>query len=128
MVSSYASAIESLQSLADYLDDVSVIDKAVIVMRAERDALVFNDIYKAAQLAEAQGRKKRALDLYISAVFWLQKDGTPDTYQTEMLASAERQIERLGGGPGRAHHRMTETGRARDGADRRCHNVKGFGW
>lgn len=99
MVGPYAKAIANLQGLVDLLDDTSLIDKAVIVMRAERDALVFEDFYRLAQLAEQTGRKNKARDLYIEAVFWLRKDGTPDAYQEEKIALAEAQIERLGGRP-----------------------------
>lgn len=99
MAGPYARAIAELQELTDLLDDTSLIDKAVIVLRAERDALVFEDFYRQAQLAEQQGRKNRARDLYIEAAFWLRKDGTPDAYQSDKIELAEKQIERLGGRP-----------------------------
>ncbi len=99
MVGPYAKAIQKLQGLIDLVDDATVIEKAVVVMRAERDALVFEDFYRLAQLAEQTGRKNRARDLYIEAVFWLRKDGTPDAFQEDKIAMAEAQIERLGGRP-----------------------------
>lgn len=99
LMTPYGNAVETLQDLMDLVDDVSVIEKAVVVLRAERDTLVFEDVYRSAQLAEQQGRKNRARDLYIEAVFLLTKDGTPDTYQTDKIALAEKQIERLGGRP-----------------------------
>ncbi|WP_439574400.1 hypothetical protein [Phreatobacter sp.] len=95
----YARAIERLQALKDIVDDASVIEKAVIVLRAERDALVFEDFVRQARLAEQQGRAGRARDLYIEAVFWLRNDSTPDAYQADRIAQAEEQIERLGGRP-----------------------------
>jgi hypothetical protein len=81
------------------LDDASAIDRAVTVLRAERDALVFEDLFRQAQLAEQQGRKSKARDLYVEAVFLLRRDGTPDTDQAERITLAETQIERLGGRP-----------------------------
>ena len=99
MTGPYAKAIAGLQELTELLDDASVVEKAVIVLRAERDALVFEDLFRNAQLAEQQGRKKRARDLYIEAAFWLRKDGTPDEYQTQKIELAETQIHRLGGRP-----------------------------
>lgn len=97
MAGSYSKAISRLQDLAGHVDDASVIEKAVIVLRAERDGLVFEDLVRQAQLAEQQGRKNRARDLYIEAVFQLRKDGTPDAYQNDKIELAEKQIERLGG-------------------------------
>ncbi len=99
VISTYGKAVSALQDLMDLMDDTTLIDKAVLVLRAERDALVFEDVYRSAQLAEQQGRKNRARDLYIEAVFLLKKDGTPDTYQTDKIDLAEKQIERLGGRP-----------------------------
>ncbi len=99
MAAPYGKAISKLQDLAGLLDDASAIDHAVIVLRAEKDALVFEDLFRQAQLAEQQGRKSKARDLYVEAVFLLRKDGTPDADQVEKIALAEKQIERLGGRP-----------------------------
>ena len=99
MFGSYAGAVKCLQDLMDYVDDASTLEKAVIVLRAERDALVFETICRDAQLAEQQGRKAAARNLYIAAAFELRQDGTPDGYQAEKLEYAEKQIERLGGRP-----------------------------
>lgn len=98
-VAAYGKAVEGLQGLVDYVDDASTLEKAVVVLRAERDALVFESICREAQLYEEQGRKTDALNLYIEAAFELRKDGTPDAYQAEKLEFAEKQIERLGGRP-----------------------------
>jgi hypothetical protein len=99
MAAPYGKAISKLQDLAGLLDDASAIDRAVTVLRAERDALVFEDLFRQAQLAEQQGRKSKARDLYVEAVFLLRRDGTPDTDQAERITLAETQIERLGGRP-----------------------------
>jgi hypothetical protein len=99
MYGSYAGAVKDLQDLMDYVDDASTLEKAVIVLRAERDALVFETICRDAQLAEQQGRATAARNLYIEAAFELRKDGTPDAYQVEKLEYAEKQIARLGGRP-----------------------------
>jgi hypothetical protein len=99
MLAPYAKAVAAIQGLMDFVDDASVLDKAVIVLRAERDALVFETICRDAQLAEQQGKKARARDLYIEAAFQLGRDGTPDAYQAEKLELAEQQIKRLGGRP-----------------------------
>jgi len=99
IMEAYGDAIERLQDLLDLLDDASLIDKAVVVLRAERDGLVFESIYRKGQLAEQTGKPNKAKEHYIEAVFWLRKDGTPDSYQAEKIELAEKQIERLGGRP-----------------------------
>ncbi len=95
----YGDAVERLQDLLDLVDDTSLIDKAVVVLRAERDGLVFESIYRKGQLAEQMGKPRKAREHYIEAVFWLRKDGTPDSYQADKIELAEKQIERLGGRP-----------------------------
>ncbi|MFN3855628.1 MAG: hypothetical protein ACK4M0_14640 [Phreatobacter sp.] len=46
-----------------------------------------------------EGCKKPALDLCIAAAFWLRKNGSVEARQCELLAAAERQIERPGRRP-----------------------------
>ncbi len=95
----YAKGISRVQDLASFVEDATLVTKAVTVMRAERDAIVFEVLFKKAQLAEAKGNKKRAKELYIEAEFALKKDATPDAHQSELIDYAEKQIERLGGRP-----------------------------
>ncbi|QCI67741.1 hypothetical protein [Phreatobacter stygius] len=95
----YSGAIERLQRLRDHVDDASVIEKAVVVMRAERDKLAFGMVWEKAELAEAKGQTKKARELYIEAAFSLAKDVTPDGFQDELRAKVEAKIRQLGGRP-----------------------------
>ncbi|WP_163361005.1 hypothetical protein, partial [Escherichia coli] len=56
-LNAYASAIERIQALMAHVDDVSLIEKAVMVMRAERDKLAFDQLFDRPELAEAKGQR-----------------------------------------------------------------------
>lgn len=96
MTGAYAKAIEKLQDLTDLIENSAAIDAAISAMRAERDALGFQALVHQAQMAEQQGRPKRAKDLYIEALFLLKREGTPDAVHAARIAQAEAQIARLG--------------------------------
>lgn len=97
----YSGAISRVQDLLPHLPDGALVEKAVIVMRAERDRLAFELTYNKAQLAETKGKKARALELYIEAAFHLAHDMTPDAYQTELRERVEAKIRSMGGEPRR---------------------------
>lgn len=98
-LNAYTSAIERIQALMAHVDDVALIEKAVMVMRAERDKLAFDQLFDRAELAEAKGQRAKARDLYIEAAFSLAKDVTPDEFQADLRAKVEAKISQLGGRP-----------------------------
>ncbi|MGL4284703.1 MAG: hypothetical protein ACRCVA_00055 [Phreatobacter sp.] len=98
-LNAYTSAIERIQALMAHVDDVGIIEKAVMVMRAERDKLAFGQLFERAELAEAKGQRTKARDLYIEAAFSLAKDVTPDEFQEDLRAKVEAKINQLGGRP-----------------------------
>lgn len=93
----YAKAIDAVQRLREEIEDESVIDAAIIAIRAERDALKAKLLCRKAEVQLAKNKKSKALDHYIEAYMALKHDGTDDLLQGDLLAGIGGKITELGG-------------------------------
>ena len=83
----------------DETAQVAPLEQAILDLRIERDTLKFDLPIRKAEIAEAKGQIKRAVDLYIDGIMALRQDSTPDYLQTDKIEEAQIRIAELGGNP-----------------------------
>lgn len=93
----YARAIDAISALMEELDDVTLAQRAITAIRAERDTLHFDHLFEKGEAAEAEGKTGQALKTYIDAMAMLSKDGAPGRHQADRIAKVRRRISDLGG-------------------------------
>jgi|GEM_PF-4363847 len=94
-LSPYASSIQRLMKIMDYIDDVYKLEKAIGELRTERDSVRAHNFIKKANIWVAKGNDKKAVEILLEALIELRHDSTPDSHQSELIIEIQSMIHKL---------------------------------
>jgi len=93
--SALSSGLLKIQEIAEHLDDPSYAGALIANQQSLIHHATLNGFLEAARKAEFKGNRKKALDQYQEALYFVLNDAVPDEDQAEEIADLKAKIDEL---------------------------------